>query len=644
MDSFLIFLEFILNNLFKVSVILLGTVLAVYFLQKVYREMRLNRKLRSFQRTLRLMPKKQRRRRIFTLGSMVIFPLLLVIIFFQLTRNPQIDYEHHITRVDSSDDVQMIHDNYQQKFSMLISLRPTTYDFSSNYSTGTELAINTDELLPTTQTDDQYLYIFNHNKLTIFDTENDADPIHKTIESIFNQIPYYSPADMFVDDNYLVVVLNVYDMRIQNGSFTASEQNTETHVYVFDKHDNFKLENNYVIDGTFQKVEKYNQRLMLVTEHLIPFSKEDLNVDNYLPTYFVNGVATNTSYDDVRYIQGTDPKAFLTTSTINLETSHIDQEILLTNDQHHIYMTHGSVYFSILSHDFVETSETFVLSEPVEKTYTSLTQINFERDAVTYHTTSMLEGKLVDSNSIYAYEGNLCIGTVEKTDNQNINRVYILDDSLQILSTMDMTNEENSMMSSIRFINKHAYVAYEDSSLPFSVIDLDKSQVRTTEIIEFSSYLQTINNNYALGIGYEDSQNDGIVDGVNIILYNITNRDSIYIEDIETVLFNDYRFTVSEALRNKEMLYDSDKNMLMYPMNIYNRISNVATQGVLLFDIDVNDGIEYITLLSHDNESDSFNNYRSVFHGNYLYTISNDYISVSHVDDIDIVLKTYDLN
>lgn len=644
MDSFLIFLEFILNNLFKVSVILIGTVLAVYFLQKVYREMRLNRKLRSFQRTLRLMPKNQRRKRIFTLGSMVIIPLLMVIIFFQITRNPQIDYEHHITRVESSSDVQMIHDNYQQKFSMLISLRPTTYDFSSDYSDDAELTISTNELLPTTQTDDQYMYIFNHNQLTIFDTTNEINPIYKTIETVFNQIPYYSPAGMFVDDKYLVVVLNVYDMRIQNGNFTESDQNTETHVYVFDKHDDFKLENNYVIDGAIKDVNKNNQRLMLVTEHAIPFSKEDLNVDNYLPTYFINGVATKSLYEDVRYIQGTNPKVFLTTSTLNLETNHIDQEILLTDDQHHIYMTQNAVYFSILSHEFVETSETFVLSEPVEKTYTSLTQINFERDVVRYHTTSMLEGKIADASSIYEYNNQLCIGTVEKNNSIYKNRLYILDDSLQVLTKMSVNNEENSMMESIRFINHHAYIAYQDSSLPLAIIDLDHLDVESFETIEFSSYLHKINNNYALGIGYNDNGNDGIVDSVNIILYNINDLDSIYIEDAEIISFSDYGLTVSDALMNKTMVYNSEQNILMYPINMFTRINNFTQQGVLLFDVDFTDGIEYKTFLTHENDIVSFNNYRSVFHGDYLYTISNDYVSVSHVDDIDTVLNVYELN
>ncbi len=644
MDSFLIFLEFILNNLFKVSVILIGTFLAVYFLQKVYREMQLNRKLRSFQRTLRLMPKNQRRKRIIALGSMVIIPLLMVIFFFQITRSPQIDYEHHITRVDNSADVQMIHDNYQQKFSMAISLRPTTYDFSSDYSDDAELTISTNELLPTTQVDDQYMYIFNHNQLTIFDTNNEIDPIYKTIDMVFNQIPYYSPAGMFVDDKYLVVVLNVYDMNIQNDNFTESDQNTETHVYVFDKHDDFKLDNNYVIDGAIKEVSKNNQRLMLITEHAIPFSKEELNVDNYLPTYFINGIANKSSYNDIRYIQGTNPKVFLTTSTINLETNHIDQEILLTDNQHHIYMTQNAVYFSILSHDFVETSETFVLSEPVEKTYTSLTQINFERDVVRYHTTNMLEGKIADANSIHAYDNQLCIGTIEKSNDIYINRVYILDDSLQVLAKTSINNENNSMMDSIRFINHHAYIAYQDSSLPFTVIDLDNLDKDSVETIEFSSYLHKINNNYALGIGYDDNGNDGIVDSVNISLYNISNLDSIYIVDSETILFSDYGLTVSDALMNKTMIYNSNQRVLIYPINMFTRINNSTQQGVLLFDIDFTDGIEYKAFLTHENEIVSFNNYRSVFHGEYLYTISNDYVSVSHVDDIDNIIHIYELN
>ncbi|MFW6319827.1 MAG: beta-propeller domain-containing protein, partial [Bacillota bacterium] len=482
------------------------------------------------------------------------------------------------------------------------------------------------------------------NQLTIFDTTNEIDPIYKTIDMVFNQIPYYSPTGMFVDDKYLVVVLNVYDMNIQNDNFTESDQNTETHVYVFDKHDDFKLDNNYVIDGAIKEVSKNNQRLMLITEHAIPFSKEELNVDNYLPTYFINGIANKSSYNDIRYIQGTNPKVFLTTSTINLETNHIDQEILLTDNQHHIYMTQNAVYFSILSHDFVETSETFVLSEPVEKTYTSLTQINFERDVVRYHTTNMLEGKIADANSIHAYDNQLCIGTIEKSNDIYINRVYILDDSLQVLAKTSINNENNSMMDSIRFINHHAYIAYQDSSLPFTVIDLDNLDKDSVETIEFSSYLHKINNNYALGIGYDDNGNNGIVDSVNISLYNISNLDSIYIVDSETILFSDYGLTVSDALMNKTMIYNSNQRVLIYPINMFTRINNSTQQGVLLFDIDFTDGIEYKAFLTHENEIVSFNNYRSVFHGEYLYTISNDYVSVSHVDDIDNIIHIYELN
>lgn len=643
MDSFLIFLEFILNNLFKVSVILLGAVLAFYFLQKVYREMRLNRKLRSFQRTLRLMPKKQRRKRIFTLGSMVVFPLLLVVVFFQIIRSPQINYEHHITRVEDSQDVQMIYNNYQQKFSMLISLRPTTYDFSDDYSTEKALTISDEESLPTIQTDEQYLYMFNNKKLTIFDTENEQDPVYKSIESVFNQIPYYSPSGMFVDENYLIVVLNVYDVRIEEDNFDASNQKVETHVYVFDKTDDFKLENNYVIDGAFKEVQKNNQRLMLVTEHDIPFDQDNLNVDNYLPSYFINGILTRTTYDDIRYIQGTNPKVFLTTSTINLETNHINQEILLTDNYYHIYMTKNAVYFSILSHEFVETSDTFVIPEPVEKTYTSLTQINFERDAVTYQTTSMLKGKIVDRNSIYASDSKIHIGTVENINDIFKNRIYVLDESLQIINTINVNSEVNSRMESIHFINQHAFISYKDSGLPLMMINLDNLELNATEMIEFPSYLQRVNDDYALGINHEDSNSDGIVDGVNIILYSIVKQNELSIKDIETILFSDYNFTINEALKNKNMIFDNNQNILIYPMNMLTRLSNLTTQGVLLFDIDFTDGIEYIRLITHENEDDGFNNYQSVFHGEYLYTVSANYVSVSHIDNLDTVIQTYDL-
>src|SRR5439155_16986633 len=149
------------------------------------------------------------------------------------------------------------------------------------------------------------------------------------------------------------------------------------------------------------------------------------------------------------------------------------------------------------------------------------------------------------------------------------NNVYVLDDSLNIIGSLEKVAPEESIYSA-RFMGDKLYLVTYQRVDPFFVIDLSAATPKVLGALKipgYSSYLHPYDNTHIIGIGKETKQNQygGLEPlGVKVALFDVS--DVANPVTIDTYLIGG-RGTDSEILSEpKALLFDKEKNVLSIPV------------------------------------------------------------------------------
>ncbi len=149
------------------------------------------------------------------------------------------------------------------------------------------------------------------------------------------------------------------------------------------------------------------------------------------------------------------------------------------------------------------------------------------------------------------------------------NNVYVLDDSLNIVGSVEKIAPEESIYAA-RFMGDKLYLVTYQRIDPFFVIDLSTDTPKVLGALKipgYSSYLQPYDDTHVIGIGKETTQNQygGLEPlGVKVSLFDVSNVTSPVTVDNYTI---GGPGTDSEVLNDpKALLFDKDKNILSIPV------------------------------------------------------------------------------
>ncbi len=654
MDGFLIFLEFMLNNVFQISVIFLSVFLMLYFFQKSYREIAMNRKLRTFQKRLRNMNIAKKKKRMAILSVMVIVPIVSVLAFFQLIRSPQITYEYHVSHLNDAEDITMIYESYHQKFTKNVSLRESSIQaFDAQRTVQFNAAVYSENDMPTVKYDTRYIYVLNSDRLVIVNPGNETYPIHKNIDEVFDGIGFFNPIELYIDQDYVVVVGNGYEtlsvLPYNHPINTNNGDNISTYVFVFDKNDNFALSSKYVINGNLDAIHKNEHNLLVSVNHHIPFNDEALDVHHYLPTIDANGTIDETLISDIRYIEGTEPNSFTTLLNINIKNSSYDKEVLFGDYKNYIEITDQGFYLLAESYEFIEATEMFTVSEPVNMTRTAITKFNYTSDTLNYHSTKMVRGALVQNDSILIDEDGLRLVTTEKRTDSITHRLYVINHDMNTVSRITDIDTDGHNLSSVQFFNDYTYLIVDrltDVVIVYNLTNIyNPIYEDTIDYDAFSHYVYAYDNEHILSIDLFDFEEDGLIDGIRIAMLDVSDITSPQEMYNETIIYKDFGLNFNEMLFDNNTIVLSQRHkMLIVPINSYNVLSRIeAMEGVLIFSIDNDEGLVLEGFISHTSQFTPYASYRAIIHNNFLYVISHDAISVSRIDSVEDIMYQFSL-
>ncbi|MFP4287138.1 MAG: beta-propeller domain-containing protein [Candidatus Izemoplasmataceae bacterium] len=650
------FIEFIYNNFLIVSIIIVTLSLSFYFLQKVYREFMLNRKLHGFQRALRVAKLRFRKKRLSVLSFMIIIPMLFLIGIIDMNTEEDLEYTNHISKLASTSDVQTAYENYHDRFS------GNNFDDMDDLANFEKVEALSDESIHFSdgfddmdliKYDQNYLYILNHEKLSILNANGAESSIHKEIYFDFDfEEKTFFPMGIYVDANRVIVIGNAYEFSYEyqdnTGINPALGKQSDAYIFVYDKNADFAQTTEYKIRGGASDVRKRNNQLILVIKEELPFDDTDLDIKDYLPNAIVNGVRLNTRFEDIIYVEGTKPNGFTTFVNINLDTFKVKQQVMLSDLSNSIFISNQSIYFSSNSYQFLEAADLFVTSNPIEAIRTAVSKLSFSEDGIDYVDTKMINGTILNQFAISENNGYVRLFTTEFDDDIMNHHLTILDSNLEVVGSLDQLGNDFETLKSVKFYGDYAYLITKDEVASFYVLNLSApSNPKVESILDmryFPTYLETIDQDNLVGIGYSKTEDD-VINGLKISVYSITNPKEPIMVYEETMLFSEYGNASSEALYNPKLFYYSSLyQRLIIPLNNYDlRPSASQTAGLLIYHVSLEDGITYETFIQHPDETIPYTKYRGLFINDYLYSVSYNQVGVMHKDDLTTFVQVIDL-
>jgi uncharacterized secreted protein with C-terminal beta-propeller domain len=544
-------------------------------------------------------------------------------------------------------------------------------------------------------TDGKFLYVANYDTIqimlayTVQDEYNALSMVKEIhLDELLNENEHLYFNGMYVDEDRLLIIGSYYYYDTCDIEYKSDSEDSITDIYLcewYQSHSatvvfeysktDFSLAQRYEFSGYYVGSRKIGDDLYIVTNEYIPFYYIDqeetkVTLDNYLPYYKIGENKQSLSYNEIVYNEGTNPSTFTTFFGLSLDNETISTQVILGEGGYNLYVSTENIYLTSTKWHFNE----LVLREldqaitngdtdfmPKESPYeisTSIIRVAIENGSVGVGAIGDVPGTTLDQFSMDERDGTVRIVTTENNwwwwnfveDDTIDNRLMILDMDLHILATLDDLGKPGESVQAVRFVGEYAYVVTFLRTDPFYVIDLSNpyEPKKLSELIlpGFSDYLQPLNENYMLGIGYGD--NDGGTQGLKISLYDVSDKHNAVVADEIIYPYSDNHYIWTSTVYNhKDLLVALNKGFIALPYteNTWGGNANnwwwSYQTGILVLNVDLDEGTiseRGKVLHSETNQFDTYV-YKSKYIADYLYTISSKYVKVSRIDDPSVVLN-----
>lgn len=692
-------MEFLLNNPVIAFVLLSVLGLTIFTVKKIVNEIGLNKDLKIKQASMRVTSNVTGGfgKRMSLLGAQAIAPIAIVAIAFVAginAQSPEPTREYHT--IQSASEILDLYDSFQERYTSGY-VRNGFMDFdtlemapeaamddvsgepkstgSDDYSETNNQVVGVDEM-DNVLTDGKYIYTMYNNEvqITLAYTLEQGPEVLELVKTIVYSNDYCSgdqfyPMGMFVDEDRLIVIGNQYSYNCEpqtNGDEEKGDlepfmdyywggHSSHVKILVYDKSDDFTLEDEYKMNGYFTGTRKIEDSLYIVTNNYIPFYLEDINLDSYLPYISVNDIETKAAYEDISYVDGTNPNAFTTFYGIDLESNDVDMEVVLGDSGFNLYVSNENIYLVGSVYYFWPLAEVVDVENPIQEYKTAIMRVAINDATVEFDGIGYIDGFTLNQFSMDEFEGNLRVTTTSGWWGEDINnRLWVLDEDMKVLSVLENLGKPGETIKSTRFVGEYAYLVTFEQTDPFYVINLSDPENPVTEgILEipgFSTYLQPLSEDYMLGIGFS-ADDEGRVDGLKVAIYDITDKSKPSVFDEVIFEYESFGWGWSSATYNhKDLLVSLSKGLIALPFSTwgYNEVTGDYTynSGIVVLKFDLENGFEMKTLgeeeqvdhefvVHEENANWDCYVYKAKFISDYLYTISNKYIKVSPISDTE---------
>jgi inhibitor of cysteine peptidase len=540
------------------------------------------------------------------------------------------------------------------------------------------------------KTDGKYIYQVNHNRVVVVL----ADPAEKmSVTEIINFTgDQFTPQELYVDDNFLVVIGSSYQNQYIDRPLISPEAKiypplrnlTTLKAEIFDITDksNIKKIREVALEGNYVSSRKVGSLLYLAANKYVDYYRimeddETSALPFYQDTTMKDGGKT-IPYREICYFPGRLEPNYLLVAGLDL--SNPDQEMKVSaylGAGENIYATQKNLYVAVTGYqDNSAASAKKILPQPAPQDVNTLVyKFTLDQGEVKYAAQGEVPGTILNQFSMDEHDGYFRIATTtghswRDDEFTSKNNVYILDEKMNRTGAIeDIAPGER--IYSVRFMGDRGYMVTFKKVDPLFVLDLKDPEepkiLGALKIPGYSDYLHPYDENHIIGFGkdtIEISQKDWLgndagtmafYQGMKIALFDVSDVTRP-VQKFQEIIGD--RGTYSELLYNhKALLFSREKNLMAFPvtvMEIKNKDSgqnNIPTygefvyQGAYVYRVDLENGFTLKGKITHlDPEDQAKAGYgwyesdknvsRIIYIGDSLYTLSQRMIKANDLNTL----------
>ncbi len=628
--------EFIYNNIVTFGIIVTSLTLVTITLRLVYLEYRFNQKLSvkkiffGERRTFKV--RRFTARRIFAL---VLAVLLISLILVQAYGNP-ISYQTNTVSVNSQSDVEEIYESFYEKF------------FSNPFDSNLETPLDDDIAFKDVQSETfdgldftvdtpRYVYVLNRVGIQtlVIDDQGASYQGSTVLDNPACEIERVEPHGMtLIDDKLVVVGVKSYGQCVSSPA-PYSLRDTETIVYVYDTAGPLMLEETYTVRGYLTDMSVQGGALLLSTNTWVPFATDNFDINDYLPYVIENNRQRETLLQNIPYIEGSTPNAFVTLAKIDINTTIIDSESVLTDYQNEVYFRDDAVIVMVDRFNFNQASDVFEFRDPIDSIDTSIIQLNHFDDDIYYFRTQVVPGERVTNDALFFVEEGVKVFT---RTSQNTNLIHYFTDMLRY--DLERELDFSEPIQQIVFEQNHFYIKTSADQLNYYIYR-DFANGETVQVANqnegyFGDLFFSLSSNRHLAVRVFDNNR------INYEIYDQLPDSFLY--NLSYLIREDYTdINVDiEQLNNASFSYVERESLLLIPT--YRLADNQELVGTnRLIDIyhltRIDNQVETLNMRTLGAFSSPFN-YRVIALDDYLIHITPGGFILTDIDDVTDITQT----
>lgn len=485
------------------------------------------------------------------------------------------------------------------------------------------------------KTDGKYLYILNGQRVQIVSIQNKEMEVESAIR--FGDSQHIS--EIYIRDGKLIVLYTTTEYKDGTKDY-GSQYKQVTTAETFDVTNPEKPQSVGKIEqsGDYYTVRVSGDYVYLLSNYSVQMGVARTDVNGYIPE--VQGKALDSSSIYLPQYAGGNQYTVISTFSLKQPDKRIDSKA--------VFGSPGLIY---VSENNIYMCESYFNSKESDVTQTCIRKVEYKSGKLRGAGQTRIDGTLNDSFSIDEYQGNLRLVTTLRhniensgpfpivlfgngpaSDNENkkdSNSLYILDDKLNILSTIKGLAEDESVYSA-RFMGDTGYFVTFKQIDPLFSVDLANPKkpkiMGELKIPGFSDYLHPYGGKMLLGIGMDSDKTNTTTEGVKLSMYDISNPFDVRESD-KFVQKDCYSTNIS--YNYKAALISSDKNLIGFA-------GYGQEQHYYVFSYDKATGFKCLL----DRELAGFSEARGVYSGDTLYIVAGNTVesygleTFEKIDDI----------
>ena len=435
------------------------------------------------------------------------------------------------------------------------------------------------------KTDGEYIYVLSRDlSFSVWTANGKASAI---VSKPSLELPSDANVhEMYLDGDALYLVASEYKSSLENdGDVYYADSGWQTKLFTYDISDrSAPVQTGCVTqDGFYETSRKNGSSLYLFTSYQ-PQIADTYEESTILPR--INGTAA--SADAVFLPEILNSSTYLVISSVQTERpDEIADSKILVSGASDYYVSPQNIY--IANEDYSSGS-----------VRTGLTKFHYDGGIITGVAAGSVQGYLNNSFSMNEYDGMLRVvttyygdefnglrdlagtvtGTYFEQNQEEHNALYVLDDTLQQIGSIEGLAEGETIRSA-RFFGDTGYFVTFRQTDPLFCVDLSDPTapkiLSELKISGFSSYLHFYGENLLLGVGYEADEKTGQTSGLKLSMFDIS--DPYDVKEVHRLVLPG--ITWCPAIEDyKSILVNPEKNLLgFYCDNRYLAFSYDPKEG-----------------------------------------------------------------